>query len=237
MRGITPTDAHHSLLALYGRVLLAVAARRQDDLPGLTEVCQDDLLVTSGGTKRAVHGWLAPSAWRYGDRHVHELFINADRRLLHPGVSGAENTLVTLLHEACHAWAQANGIQDTSRQGRWHNRKFTDLARKIGLVAEPDGRIGHTTPSLTSWARNEYADLLSELESGLVLAREPRQGRRLTGPGSGQPPSGVGVVSPFSQYVSASCGCQVNGRPVTIRIAKGYWPRIIFCDECQSPFS
>ena len=141
----TPTDAHQSQLALYGQVLLTVAARRQDDLPGLTEVCQDDVLVTAGGTPRAAHGWFAPSAWRYGDRHVHELFLNADRRVPHPSVDPAEDVLVTLLHEACHAWAQANDVQDTSRQGRWHNKRFAKIARRIGLVAEPDSRIGHTT--------------------------------------------------------------------------------------------
>jgi hypothetical protein len=129
MAAPTPTDAHQARLALYNRVLLAVAARRQDDLPDLTRVCQDDVLVTSGGTKKAVHGWLAPGAWRYGDRHVHELFLNADGRLSHPSISAAEGKFVTLVHEACHLWAEAHGIQDISRQGRSHKRPDVIIAR------------------------------------------------------------------------------------------------------------
>lgn len=235
----TPTDAHQAQLALYSRALLTVAERRHDDLPGLTEVCQDDVLVTAGGTQRAAHGWFAPGTWRYGDRHVHELFLNADRRVPHAGVAQTEDLLVTLLHEACHAWAQANDIQDTSRQCRWHNKRFAEIARKIGLVAEPDSRIGHTTPCLTAWARVEYADVLAELTAGLDLAREPKRVRRQQGALLvGQSQTGdLGIAPPTSPYVSASCRCQLGKRPVTIRVARGNWrPNVIYCGKCKSPF-
>lgn len=76
------------------------------------------MVLTAGGTSRPAHGWFAEGAWRYGDRQVHELFLNADRRLGHPVATVAEDVLVTLLHEACHAWAQANGVRDTSRDDR-----------------------------------------------------------------------------------------------------------------------
>lgn len=236
----SPNAAHQAQLALLYRVLLAVAARRQDDLPGLTEACQDNLLLADGHTTRRVRGYFAENIWRYGDRSVHELFLNADRRHARPWVSRAEDLFITLLHEACHVWAQANDIQDTSRQGRWHNRKFGEIARKIGLVAEPDTRIGHTTPRLTSWARAEYTDLLSELEAGLVLAREPERPRREPGAGNGgqsQSDASPGAEASSTPYVSASCRCQLGRRPVTIRIASGNWrPGVIFCAACQDPF-
>src|SRR5690348_11450097 len=116
---VTPTKAHQAQIALYSRALLEVARRRHDDLPGLTEHCQDNLLLTTGATTRPVYGSFAEDVWRYGNRRVHELFLNADRRVPHAGVSAGEDVLITLLHEACHLCAQANGIQDTSRQGRY----------------------------------------------------------------------------------------------------------------------
>lgn len=234
----TPTNAHQAQLALYSQVLLTVASHRQDDLPGLTTVCQDDVLVTAGGTTRPAHGWFAPHAWRYGDRQVHELFLNADRRVPHSGVDPAEDVLITLLHEACHAWAEANGIQDTSRQGRWHNKRFAENARKIGLVAEPNDRIGHTTPCLAPWARIEYADVLAELTVGPVLARDPMWVQRQPAAGGGQQDNPVAAPpTQVSSYVSVSCRCRLGKGPVTIRIARGNWrPDVIYCNECESPF-
>jgi len=245
--GCEATDAHQNVVALVTRVLLETARRRQDDLPGLVETLQDDVVVTTGGTTRRAYGWFAEDTWRLGDRQVHELFLNADRRHRQPSVSAAEDVLVTLLHEACHVWAQANRIRDTSRDGRYHNRRFAEIALAIGLAVEKDMVIGHRTPGLSSWARTDYADLLSELERGLVLAREPKP----TGPVGGTPDAGdevdenvdangsTGPVGSPTKYVFASCRCQdARGRLVTIRVAKGSWrPGIIRCVKCHAPFT
>lgn len=40
----------------------------------------------------------------------------------------------TLLHEMTHLYAEQNKIQDTSRQGRYHNKMFKQLAEKDGLL-------------------------------------------------------------------------------------------------------
>jgi hypothetical protein len=207
------------------------------------------VLLTAGGTSRKALGWFAEGVWCERstaesttdfDRRLHEIFINADRRHAHPRVTAAEDVFTTLLHEACHAWARANDIQDISRQGRYHNKRFAEIARKIGLVAEPDSRIGHTTPCPSMWACAEYADLLAELEAGLVLAREPEWAKRQAGTDKANQPQSENdsdSVATSSQYISASCRCQVAGRPVTVRIAKGYWPRTISCHDCQNPFT
>jgi hypothetical protein len=242
----SPTDAHRGMLALLHRVIVAAATRRQEELPGLVETLQDDVVLTTGGTSRPAYGWFAEDAWRYGDRHVHELFLNADRSLPHPSVSTAEDVLVTLLHEACHVWAKLTGIRDTSRENRYHNRRFAEIALMIGLLVEKDATIGHCTPALSPWARADYADLLGELERGLVLAREPKL-TTLGTSGSDTDDDGdedrdetgsSGIVT-SSKYVFASCGCQDARRhPITIRVAKGSWrPGAICCAICQAPFS
>ena len=59
--------------------------------------------------------------------------------------------LGTLLHEAAHALAAARGITGTSRQGRYHNKKYARLADELGLdVAEdPRLRLDRSPPSPT----------------------------------------------------------------------------------------
>jgi hypothetical protein len=241
----SPAEAHQAVLSLMHSTLVEVARRRQDELPGLVETLQDDVVLTAGGTTRAVHGWFAEDVWRYGDRQVHELFVNADRRYPHPGVRSAEDVLVTLLHEACHVRAQLIGVKDVSRDGRYHNRRFAEIALVIGLAVEKDAVIGHRTPGLSPWARAAYADLLDDLDRGLVLAREPRSTELVS---TADPDdegshdvdvSGTSESStPAAKYVFASCQCRDARRhQVTIRVAKGLWrPGAITCSVCQAPF-
>lgn len=243
----SPTDAHRAMLALLHDTVVEAARRRQEELPGLVETLQDDVVLATGGTSRPAYGWFAEGAWRYGDRRVHELFLNADRRVPHPSVSVAEDVLVTLLHEACHVWAQANSVRDTSREGRYHNRRFARIALDIGLAVEKDTVIGHRTPSLSPWARADYSDLLKELDRGLVLAREPKPAEPINGPAdldddADEDVDTLGFAGPTvssAKYVFASCSCQDGrGHPVTVRVAKGSWrPGVICCAACQASFT
>lgn len=242
----SPTDAHLTILALLHDTVVEAVRRRQEELPGLVETLQDHVVVTTGGTTRRAYGWFAEDAWRFGDRQVHELFLNADRRHFAPYVSDAEAVLVTLLHEACHVWAKANDVRDTSRDGRYHSRRFAEIALTIGLQIERDAVIGHRTPALSALGRFEYTDLLGELERGLVLAREPKPGPAdVDGENEADGQSGDTTVTEkpenetVAKYVFASCRCQDGRRhPVTIRVAKGSWrPGVIRCVECQAPFT
>ena len=46
---------------------------------------------------------------------------------------GPRQTLQTMLHEAVHALAHARGVKDTSRGGKYHNkREFVALAGELG---------------------------------------------------------------------------------------------------------
>jgi hypothetical protein len=109
--------------------------------------------------------------------------------------------LGTLLHEAAHGLAQARGVQDTSRQGRYHNRRYATLARELGLEVasvEPIGWSATTVPDTTAAA---YAGQLQELQAALVLWR--RHEHR----------SGAGPRS--RNLLAATCGCERR-----IRVAK-----------------
>ena len=71
-------------------------------------------------------GHLAPDRWEPADGHGglrHELLIAGE------GLArGAVDVFTTELHEAAHALALAREIADTSRDGRYHNKRYRDLA-------------------------------------------------------------------------------------------------------------
>ena len=109
-------------------------------------------------------------------------------------------------------------MQDTSRQGRYHNRRYATLAGELGLEVtsvQPIGWSATTVPGATAAA---YAGQLEELAAALVLWR--RQEHRIgTGPRS-------------RNLLAATCGC---GR--RIRVAKTTLAEApILCAACQQPF-
>src|SRR4051794_3091802 len=96
------------------------------------------IIVGSGtATKQAKYGHFAPTRWQHGEQALAEVLISGEG-LKRP----VEEVFTTLLHEAAHALANTRGIKDTSRQGRWHNQKFAELANELGLDTTKDPRIG-----------------------------------------------------------------------------------------------
>lgn len=83
--------------------------------------------------------------WTAGNEQRHEINISTatlDRPI--------EETTATLLHEMCHLYNMVHGIQDCSRGGSYHNKKFKAAAEAHGLEVEHSDKYGwtHTTPSL-----------------------------------------------------------------------------------------
>lgn len=66
----------------------------------------------------------------------------------------------TLIHEMVHYYNWSIGVQDCSRGGTYHSKKFKNEAEKHGLIIEYDSRIGW---SLTS-ASEELVDWIIENE-------------------------------------------------------------------------
>jgi len=90
----------------------------------------DAVLVVASGSegKRLNLGHFAPHRWQVHGTDRHEVLVGGE------GLQrGPLEVLGTLLHEAAHGLAQARSIQDTSRQGRYHNRRYAHLARELGL--------------------------------------------------------------------------------------------------------
>ena len=116
----TGSRAIQIMEAAYNAAMIAAP-----DLPPVTFT-----LKASGRNRNSVTlGHFAPSRYQgaTGDK-LHEICLTGDaiRR-------GPVEILTTILHEAAHALAKARGVKDTSRQGRYHNLKFVEMANVFGL--------------------------------------------------------------------------------------------------------
>jgi hypothetical protein len=135
------------------------------------------VIVASGGdANRLALGHFAPGRWQVNGTGHHEVLIGAE------GLArGPDDVLTTLLHEAAHGLANARGIQDTSRQGRYHNHRYATLAAELGLDVARDPRIGWSLTTLAQPTAQRYAAVLAELRAALVLWRyldHPRRPHR-----------------------------------------------------------
>lgn len=60
----------------------------------------------------------------------------------------------TLLHEMVHLWNLQNEVQDTSRGGTYHNKKFKQVAEEHGLIIDQHPKYGWTLTTLNDEAKN-----------------------------------------------------------------------------------
>jgi hypothetical protein len=172
------------------------------------------LVVASGAEgKRLNLGHFAPHRWHVQGADRHEVLVGGE------GLQrGPTDVLGTLLHEAAHGLAQARDIQDTSRQGRYHNRRYATLAHELGLDVTSVQPIGWSATTVPTQTADAYAGQVEDLATALVLWR--RQEHR----------SGTGPRS--RNLLAATCGC---GR--RIRVAKTTLAEApIVCGRCAQPF-
>ena len=130
------------------------------------------LIVGSGspakGSQSLKWGHFATLRWQSGDTQLPEVLVSGE------GLKRTQaEVFTTLLHEATHGLADARGIQDTSRQGRWHNKKFATLAAELGLQARKDDKLGYSPCTLTDAAAANYAATIARLGTALNAYRRP----------------------------------------------------------------
>lgn len=140
----------------------------------------EEPIITIQNTPDAYGHVTVNKTWRVKGETKHELNIGAgtlDRPI--------ENVCATMLHEMVHLYNIEHEVQDTSRGGSYHNKKFRDEAERRGLHIEHHERYGWTitTPGerLLDWILNEgLTDI--EINRGLYWSA-PRTG---TGTGANQ---------------------------------------------------
>ena len=132
---------------------------------------------------------------------------------------GPIDVLGTLLHEAAHGLAYARKVSDTSRQGRYHNRRYATLAGELGLDVAHVQPIGWSATSVPEPTAARYAKTLTELTEALVLWRRAEQA---SSAGAGR----------SRNALACTCGC---GR--RIRVARSVLELApILWAACAQPF-
>ena len=99
--------------------------------------------ITIQSTPKAYgHFSLRDDTWISKNGATHEINIGAGT-LARP----IEDICATLLHEMVHYYNYVMGIQDCSRGGTYHNRRFRDSAEAHGLIVDHHDKYGWTITS------------------------------------------------------------------------------------------
>jgi hypothetical protein len=173
------------------------------------------ILGAGSEARRGLFKWghFAAARWQVADTNRPEVLVSGE------GLKrGARAVLATVLDEAAHGLANTRGVKDTSRQGRWHNRRFATLAGELGLKADIDKRTGWSQTSLTDQLADRYAEQLTGLDAALLLWRHSE--RQL----------GPATVAHNLLACSCECGRKLRVARTTLEQAP------IICGGCEQPF-
>jgi hypothetical protein len=205
------------LIAALERTWAAIRAQH----PQVPEV----VLVVAAGSdprgKRLTLGHFAAGRWQLATPTDSQ---PADRAEVLVGGEGLRrgpiDVLGTLLHEAAHGLAHTRRIHDTSRQGRYHNRRYAQLARELGLQVAEQAPFGWTATSVPEATAASYADQLAELTAALVLWRRTE----LAAP-----------AEPGRARSTLACACACGRRLRVARSVLEVAP--ILCGACATAFA
>jgi hypothetical protein len=178
------------------------------------EVPDAVVVVASGSTGKHLNlGHFAPHRWHVQGADRHEVLVGGEG--LH---RGPVDVFGTLLHEAAHGVACARGVQDTSRQGRYHNARYATLARELGLDVQQQPPIGWSATTVPEATAGTYAAQLADLAAALVLWR--RLELR------------AATAIKARNLLACTCGCGRRIRAAKATLAEAP----ILCGSCEQPF-
>lgn len=169
--------------------------------------------------------------------YIHEMFMAGETL-----AKGSRQVLQTMLHESAHALAEHRGEQDTSRQGRWHNKVFLKTAKELGLeykAEKADKALGFSQVTLTADTVAEYKDLLDELDLEInLMVRLPgwlggsSDQDDKGGENMGKAPKGP--AAPNTNNIKCVCQCE---EPNIIRMSRKVLDTgAVRCGDCDSLF-
>jgi hypothetical protein len=186
----------------------AAIRRRHPEVPEVVVV------VAAGGEGRRLRwGHFASGRWQLPAGRRPEVLVGGEG-LRRP----AREVLGTLLHEAAHGLADRRGIQDTSRGGRYHNRRYAALAGELSLEVACVDPIGWSATTVPDPTAASYAGVLAELAERLTLWRHQEHS---------------GAAGASRNLLACACGCprRIRVAPATLQAAP------ILCTACQLPFT
>jgi hypothetical protein len=176
-------------------------------------------IITIQSTPRAYGHVSILKIWKAGEEAKRQLNIGAGT-INRP----IEEIVSTMLHEMVHIYCMDNKIQDTSRNGAYHNKKFRDEAEKRDLTIAHHNTYGWTittpTDKLVEWCiENELEEIRVNRIDPFGIA-PPTTGK--AGNESGSRPR---KPSSTIKYICPKCGA-------TVRATKNM-DEMIICAPCQ----
>lgn len=123
------------------------------------------VITVSPDHTRGAYGWCTGwKAWKAGEDEGHYEINLCAEYLNRP----FEETCGTLIHEMVHLQNLQDGVQDTSRSGTYHNKKFKETAEAHGLTVEKGEKYGWHKTTLSPEAL-EFVQSLGK--QGFTLVR------------------------------------------------------------------
>lgn len=176
--------------------------------------------ITIQSTPKAYgHFSLREDTWISKKGATHEINIGAGT-LARP----IEEVCATLLHEMVHYYNFINGVQDCSRGGTYHNRRFKVSAEEHGLVIGHHDRYGWT---VTSPSDRLLEFVMDNDLTDILINRNEFSGFQIGGTGThnGAPTTITRKPSSTRKYICPCCGLSVRATR-TVNIA---------CLDCEEP--
>lgn len=169
--------------------------------------------ITIQSTPKAYgHFSLREDTWISKRGASHEINIGAGT-LARP----IEEVCATLLHEMVHYYNFVCGVQDCSRGGTYHNRRFKASAEAHGLLIAHDDRYGWT---VTSPSDRLLEFVMDNDLTDILINRNEFTGFHIGGTGthSGTGTATVGTTSSTRKYICPCCGMSVRATRI-VRVA------------------
>ena len=164
------------------------------------------IITIASDPKGSCYGWCTTrQMWHDGEVNRYE--INMTAETLNRTVY---ETVGTLLHEMVHLDNIQRGIQDCSRGGTYHNKKFKTAAEEKGLIVEPSQKYG--------WAHTKlHPDTIEQLKAHGITEKIPLARLRIYKDPKER-------KSNVRKYVCQSCGC-------SCRATKDIYIMCLNCEE------
>ena len=170
------------------------------------------IITISPDTTKGAYGWCTSwKAWKHSldDKEGYYEINMCAEYLNRPFL----DTCSTLIHEMVHLLNLQNKVQDTSRSGKYHNKKFKEVAEQHGLKVDKSEKYGWAITALTEeaaeWIKSTYKD-----DKGFELFR------------SKLPKIKTSSSSSSRKYVCPGCG-------TIIRATKEVR---VMCTDCELKF-
>jgi len=121
------------------------------------------ILIQNNGKRKGVMGWCTTKPiWSDKENKIKKYEITICAEFLNYPIN---DILGTMLHEMVHLDNAIKGIQDCSRGGHYHNKKFKETGEAKGLIVEFEDKAG-------GWTKDRPSDKTLELFKSFNINQE-----------------------------------------------------------------